>query len=114
MVTTQHIASLSLTTSMPRCVFRQENLLPSICVGYNNEFQVKVCNQYLGVVPGEIQTNSRYKCNDSLQPVRKWLEKSQNIYFLVLENPLASLEPITLCRVFIPFVFFSSLRRILE
>ena len=114
MGTTQHIASMSLTTNMPRCVFRQENLLPSICVGYNNEFQVKVCNQYLGVVPGEIQTDSRYKCNDFLQPVRNWLEKSQNIYLLVLENPLANLEPITLCRVFIPFEFSNSFRRILE
>jgi hypothetical protein len=116
MVTTQHIASMSLTTTTntPRCVFRQENFLPFICVGYNNEFQVKGCNQYLGFVPGEIQTDSQYKCNDFLQPVRNWLEKSLNIYLLVLENPLANSDPITPCRVFILFVFFSTFRRILE
>jgi hypothetical protein len=113
-VTTQHIASMSLTTNIPRCVFRQENLLPSICVGYNNEFQVKGCNQYLGEVPGEIQTDNRYKCNDSLQPVRNSLEQSLNIYLPVLENPLANFDTITLCHVFITLIFFSSFRRILE
>jgi hypothetical protein len=105
---------MSVTTNIPRCVFCQENLFPSICVGYNNEFQVKVCNQYLGEVPGEIQTDNRYKCNDSLQPVRNSLQQSLNIYLLVLENPLANFDPITLRRVFIPLVFFRSFRRILE
>jgi hypothetical protein len=51
-VPSQHIASMPLTTNIPRCASRQENLLPSICVGYNNEFQVKECNQYLGEMPG--------------------------------------------------------------
>jgi hypothetical protein len=58
MVPTQRIVSMSLTTHIARCVYRLKNILPSIFVGYNNEFQVKVCNQYLGEVPGKIQTDS--------------------------------------------------------
>jgi hypothetical protein len=105
---------MSLTTNIERCVFRQQNLLPSICIGYNNEFQVKGRHQYFGEVPGEIQTDNRYKCNDSLQPVRNSLEQSLNIYFLLLEKPLANFNPISLCHVSVPLAFFSSFRRILE